>query len=47
MQPLGPISSLDQEALVELAKNRTKPKTGSGYRDPADVKALFGIMYLT
>ena len=43
MQPLGPISSLDQEALVELAKNQTKPKTGSGHRDPADVKALFGM----
>ena len=43
MQPLGPISSLDQETLVELANNRTKPKTGSGYRDPADVKALFGM----
>ena len=40
-KPLGPVTAVNQETLVNLAATHTGPAQGKGYADPADVKALF------
>ena len=39
--PIPAIDEITQTKLVALARRHTKPKPGSGYRDPEDVRALF------
>ena len=43
-KPLGPVTAVNQETLVNLAATHTGPAQGKGYADPADVKALFTLM---